>query len=95
MIDLIIAYLALIVVILLFIIVFLTFYLIYDRRKLEMKTDDSRRIVLPCLTLKSQDRSSGDHSNSASTRRTTKRLRYRVKFSKKKVSNKNYSICLI
>jgi hypothetical protein len=70
MIDLIIAYLVLIVVILLVIIAFLTFYIIYERRK---------TTIVPLLTLKTNDQSSGDHSNSATHKRITKRLRQRVK----------------
>jgi hypothetical protein len=81
MIDLIIAYLALIVVILLFIIAFLTLYIIYARRKTtSVPLDKDKRIVLPLLALKTNDRSSGDHSNSATHKRMTKRLRHRVKF---------------
>lgn len=85
MIDLIIAYLALIVVILLFIIAFLTLHIIYERRKTTIiPLNKDKNIVLPLLTLKTNDRSSGDHSNSATLstthKRMTKRLRYRVKF---------------
>ncbi len=80
MIDLIIAYLALIVVILLFIIAFLTLYIIYERRKTTIK---DKGIIIPLLTLKTNDKSSGDHSNSATLsgthKRMTKRLRHRVK----------------
>jgi hypothetical protein len=85
MIDLIIAYLAVIVVILLFIIAFLTFYIIYERRKTTIiPLNKDQRIVVPLLNLKTTtDRSSGDHSNSASLttthKRMTKRLRHRVK----------------
>jgi hypothetical protein len=81
MIDLIIAYLALIVVILLFIIAFLTLYIIYERRKTTLiPLNQDKRIVVPLLTLKTNDKSSGDHSNSATHKRMTKRLRHRVKF---------------
>lgn len=79
MIDLIIAYLALIVVILLFIIAFLTLYILYEHRKTLTK---DKNLVVPLLTLKTNERSSGDHSNSAilstTHKRMTKRLRYRV-----------------
>jgi hypothetical protein len=80
MIDRIIAYLALIVVILLFIIAFLTLYIIYERRKTTIiPLNKDKRIILPLLTLKTNDKSSGDHSNSATHKRITKRLRHRVK----------------
>jgi len=85
MIDLIIAYLALIVVILLFIIAFLTLYIVHERRKTTIvPLNKDKRIVVPLLTLKTNDRSSGDHSNSATLtatrKRMTKRFRHRVKF---------------
>jgi hypothetical protein len=85
MIDLIIAYLALIVVILLFIIAFLTLYIVHERRKTTIvPLNKNKRIVVPLLTLKTTDRSSGDHSNSATLtatrKRMTKRFRHRVKF---------------
>lgn len=83
MIDLILASLVLIVVILLFIIALLTFYIISEHRKttiIPWKTE--KRVVVPLLTLKSNDRSSGDHCNSATLtsthKRMTKRLRHRV-----------------
>ena len=85
MIDLIIISLILIVVSLLFIIVFLTVYLISERRKPTtlLPLNNEKRIVVPLLTLKTNDRSSGDHSNSAilsaTHKRMTKRLRQRVK----------------
>ena len=84
MIDLIIAYLSLIVVILLFIIASLTLYIIHERRKTTLvPLNKDKRIVIPLLTLKTNDRSSGDHSNSATLtatrKRMTKRLRHRVK----------------
>lgn len=91
MIDLIIVSLILIVVILLLIIAFLTFYIIYEHRKCTVNSwkqknnnnNNEQRVVVPLLTLKTNDRSSGDHSNSASListpKRMTKRLRHRVK----------------
>jgi hypothetical protein len=84
MIDLIIAYLALIVVILLFIIAFLTLYIIYERRKTTIiPLNKDKRIIVPLLALKTNDRSSGDYSNSATLsaihKRMTKRLHHRVK----------------
>ena len=82
MIDLIIAYFSLIVVILLFIIAFLTLYIIYERRKISIiPLNKDKKVILPLLTFKTNDKSSGDHSNSATThKRMTKRLRNRVKF---------------
>jgi hypothetical protein len=86
MIDLVIAYLALIVVVLLFIVVFLTLYIIYDRRKplsrLPSSLNEKNRLV-PLFALQSTVGPSGDHSNSSAlsnpTKRTSKRIRYRVK----------------
>ena len=85
MIDLVIAYLALIVVVLLFIVVFLTLYIIYDRRKtlsLPSSLNEKNRLV-PLFALQSTGGPGGDHSNSSalstSTKRTSKRIRYRVK----------------
>lgn len=82
MIDLILASLVLIVVILIFIIAFLIFYIISEHRKTTIiPWNNEKRLVLPLLTLKSNDRSSGDHCNSAtlpsSHKRMTKRLRHR------------------
>jgi hypothetical protein len=73
MIDHIIASLVLIVVILLVIIAFLTFYIIYERRKTTILPLNK---FVPLLTY---DKSSGDHSNSATHKRITKRLRQRVR----------------
>ena len=96
MIDLIIVSLILIVVILLLIIAFLTFYIIYEHRKSTVnswkrKKNNEQRVVVPLLTLKTTDRSSGDHSNSASListpKRMTKRLRHRVKEKNKESSS--------
>lgn len=85
MIDLVIAYLALMVVFLLFIVVFLTLYIVYDRRKtlsLPSSLNEKNRLV-PLFALQSSGGPSGDHSNSSalsnSTKRTSKRIRYRVK----------------
>ncbi|CAF2789171.1 unnamed protein product [Rotaria sp. Silwood2] len=82
MIDIIVAYLALIVIILLFIIVFLTFYIIYEHRKKTMISLNKDNIVVPLLTLKTNEQSNSNQSNSAifSTtynKRTMKRIRYR------------------
>ncbi len=81
MIDHIIASLVLIVVILLVIIAFLTVYIIYERRKTTILPLNK---FVPLLTY---DKSSGDHSNSATHKRMTKRLRQRVRFdfSRKKI----------
>ncbi|CAF1067942.1 unnamed protein product [Rotaria sp. Silwood1] len=82
MIDLIIAYLALIVIILLLIIVFLTFYIIYEHRKKTIIPLNKDNIVLPLLTLKTNQRSNTNQSNSAilsttHNKRTMKRIRDR------------------
>ncbi|CAF1395809.1 unnamed protein product [Adineta steineri] len=78
MIDLVIVYLSFILGILLLIIAFLIFYIIHERRKTTIiPLDKTKRIILPLLTLKSNDRSSGDHSNSATRKRMIKRLRHR------------------
>ena len=73
MIDHIIASLVLIVLILLVIIAFLTVYIIYERRKTTILPLNK---FVPLLTY---DKSSGDHSNSATNKRMTKRLRQRVR----------------
>ena len=85
MIDLVIAYLALVVVVLLFIVIFLTLYIIYDRRKtlsVPLSLNEKNRLV-PLFALQSTGGPSGDHSNSSalsnSMKRTSKRIQYRVK----------------
>ncbi|CAF1120947.1 unnamed protein product [Rotaria sordida] len=82
MIDLIAAYLVLIVIILLFIIIFLTFYIIYEHRKKTIIPLNKDNIVLPLLTLKTNKQSNSNHSNSAifssiPNKRTMKRIRHR------------------
>ena len=75
MIDLIIAYLALVVVVLLFIIAFLTLYIVYERRKsLSLPAMNDKSVVVPFLTLKASGGPGGDHSNSSALSSTNKRL---------------------
>jgi hypothetical protein len=85
MIDLIIAYLSLIVIVLLLIITFLTLYIIYERRKtLIVSSIKDKNLVVPLVTLKTNNGPSGDHTNSSAlsntNKRMTKRMRHRVKF---------------
>ena len=75
MIDLIIAYLALVVVVLLFIIAFLTLYIVYERRKsLTLSPINDKSVVVPFLTLKATGGPGGDHSNSSALSSTNKRM---------------------
>ena len=82
--DRIIAYLAIIVILLLFIISFLIFYIIYEHRKRTISSLNKEKVVLPLLTLKTNDQSNINHSNSAifstTNKRMMKRLRHQVKF---------------
>lgn len=76
MIDLLIAYLILFVIVLLFIITFLTFYIIHEHRKKSLIHKNKDQIVLPLLTLNTNEH---NHSNSAIVSSTLKRIRQQVK----------------
>ncbi|CAF0975857.1 unnamed protein product [Rotaria magnacalcarata] len=77
MIELIIAYLTLIVIILLFIIVFLTLYIIHEHRRKNITQLNQDQYIVPLLTLKTNEQSNGNNSNSAILSATPKRTRHR------------------